>query len=221
MTSSQEFGNGKGLNLHIRTTIQDNFSYISGTALQIKDAILEVDSDGNHYINGEKDVELPSTIAGYTVSKVNNTNEANKKFHVELDDGNLISIRAFKGFMYVTLSATIPGGAGLLGTYGKPGMVSREGTLLEAANDMGASWQVNGSDVSLFRSSRDPQWPESCMMPEPAKAPRRRLGEKAALERDALEACAHVEGELHSFCMFDVIQTGDVDLATQYGEAGF
>lgn len=67
------------------------------------------------------------------------------------------------------------------------------------------------SEPSLFLvTDRFPQHPVGCQMPE-ATSVTRRLGSTIA-EKAAEEACAHW-GENKDSCVYDVMATGDIDLA--------
>jgi hypothetical protein len=66
----------------------------------------------------------------------------------------------------------------------------------------------------LFRTARHPQYPQKCVMPDPAAVGQRRLGETVA-RRAAEAACARFAGAGAIFenCVYDVMAVGDVDIA--------
>lgn len=67
LVSSEKFANGLGLDIHIRTTIRDDWSYISATALRIGEDILEVHSFGKYYLNGVENAPLPKKFGGFAI----------------------------------------------------------------------------------------------------------------------------------------------------------
>ena len=103
---------------------------------------------------------------------------------------------------------------GLMGEYGSGRLVGRDGRTdynLDY-NGFGQEWQVRQDEVKLFDTPREPQHPNVCQIPTPrASSGRRRLGESMA--RSAAEkACAHW-GDAMKLCVFDVMATGDLDVA--------
>ena len=80
----------------------------------------------------------------------------------------------------------------------------------------GQDWQVLDTDPKLFQNmDRIPQYPQKCILPEATMDTQRRLGASIAKTR-AEEACSHAEGGLQEDCVFDVMATGDVELAESY-----
>jgi hypothetical protein len=58
-----------GLDVHVRTQIRRDFSYIAAAALRIGNDVLgEVAMDGVYYLNGVAGADMPNTISGFTVS---------------------------------------------------------------------------------------------------------------------------------------------------------
>jgi hypothetical protein len=49
---SKDFESGLGLNVHIRTHMRRDMSYISSAVLRIRSDVLEVESQGLYYLNG-------------------------------------------------------------------------------------------------------------------------------------------------------------------------
>merc|ERR1712150_165709 len=104
---------------------------------------------------------------------------------------------------------------GLMGSVKTGEKLGRDGvTVFEDMNDFGQEWQVGASDPILFESTRAPQHPQKCNLPDLTKETKRRLGETVA-EEAAKIACKHLEdrASLFSFCVQDVMATGDLDLA--------
>ena len=112
---------------------------------------------------------------------------------------------------------------GLVGSYPDDRMLARDGiTLLEDPNQFGLEWQFLRTAVtpSFFFSSPDgDKWmgdnsgTTKCAIPV-AKSNRRRLGEAALTEQDAVEACAGVTGSVYrTACIFDVLSMSGSYLA--------
>jgi hypothetical protein len=104
---------------------------------------------------------------------------------------------------------------GLMGDFAFGRMVARDGkTVVTEPNTFGQEWQVLETEPSLFQSLRLPQHPLECTLPPPVKASqlRRRLLKSPVDENAAEKACAHW-GEGKDDCVFDVLTTGDLEMA--------
>ena len=104
---------------------------------------------------------------------------------------------------------------GMLGEYGTNKMLARDGvSIIEDPIAFGQEWQVLPTDPQLFQVNRSPEYPEKCILPDPAaKESRRRLGETVAL-KSAKAACAHWGDQKQAaLCIADVMATGDLDYA--------
>ena len=74
-------------------------------------------------------------------------------------------------------------------------------------------WQVTNKDAQLFQTSRAPQYPAKCILPDPKASQKRRLGETSAKAK-AEEVCArHVVPEEFEQCVAAVMAFDDVDVA--------
>lgn len=230
MAHSKTFGGGMGLDLHIRTTIQDSYSYISSVAVKMGPNILEILANDTSYFNGDTTAPLPDSISGFPLHKKYNTMtcaEADEDspcpirtiYKIDLGFGEEITIVAFKGMLKVQVDAAlaVTDAVGLMGTSGKPGLVARNGTTISEPTAMGQEWQVQAGHPMLFHSDRAPQFPQACILPTLSSS--RRLAENAAMHQLAEEACEGVaDEELKTVCIFDVQNTGDVDLALEFLE---
>ena len=75
--------------------------------------------------------------------------------------------------------------------------------------------RVQESEPKLFQKLVSPQHPDKCQMPLTVE--RRRLEEVAMNEDWARDACSHVvDGEDLMDCIYDVVMTGDVEMAQDY-----
>lgn len=228
MADSPSFASGKGLHVHIRTTIENGFSYVSSVALKIGSDILEVRQFGKFIFNGKEDY-LPEKIDDFPLlfaTTCKNKEEVKdgapcdvlrKRFVIDLGNEEEIKIKAFKSVLNVELGTKLDDAIGLMGSPGTGinGMVGRDGeTVFTDPNLFGAEWQVTADEPMLFQTIRAPQYPAVCLLPTKQTATGRRLGAARAAE----EACTIVPSEHKESCIFDIIQTGDVDMAQAYIE---
>jgi hypothetical protein len=215
---SSEFGSGLGLDVHIRTKLRRDMSYISAATVRIGKDILEVDSQGVYYLNGKVDAALPDEFSGFAFSHTQPTNMQHV-FEVDLGGGEKINVKTYKDFVSVLIEEgqhkNFGDSVGLMGDYGQGRMIARDGTtVLDDHNAFGQEWQVRDTEPTLFQTDRLPQYPLECTMPAPVKASqlRRRLLESSVDEAAAEKACAHW-GEGKDDCVFDVLTTSDLEMA--------
>jgi hypothetical protein len=86
-------------------------------------------------------------------------------------------------------------------------------------NEYGQEWQVRGDEPSLFHELRLPQHPSVCTLPSPKQTSqlRRRLAATSSEEKlEAEKACEHW-GEGKDDCVYDVLATGDLRMASTSG----
>jgi hypothetical protein len=215
---SSEFGSGLGLDVHIRTKFRHDMSYISSATLRIGTDILEVESQGVYYLNGVIGAELPNEFSGFAFSHTQPTDNQHA-FTVHLGVEENINVKTYKDFVSVLIlkgqGKHFGDSVGLMGDFGKGRMLARDGkTVLDDANAFGQEWQVLESEAILFRRLRLPQQPMECTLPPPMQTSqiRRRLLESSVDELAAEKACAHW-GEGKDDCVFDVLTTGDLEMA--------
>jgi len=144
-------------------------------------------------------------------------------FQIQIAEGEYIAIKTFKDFVSIALAKSNPthyfDSVGLMGQYGSSktenSMFARDGqTILLNANEFGQEWQVTDKESKLFHHvERYPQFPQDCILPDQnVKEARRRLGER--ISKDAAEkACAHWDDDHRPHCIFDVMATGDFEMA--------
>lgn len=229
------FNNGQGITVHIRTKIRTWYSYIESVVVKIGNDTLEVKSgfeERQYWVNGEagdkKQVVsggyLPFTIGGFPVRfRVPKDNVF--QFRIFLNDGQDVVVRSVKDFLRVDLkhanSESFSGSSGLMGDFGSLEFMARDGqTVLEDQDDYGKEWQVLSTEPMLFHDVDGVQHPEMCAMPDKdlvEKRNRRRLGEGPVSRRAAEDACADAEADKLEDCIEDVIATGDLEYAMEYG----
>jgi hypothetical protein len=235
------FANGRGLDIHTRTTRIDNrntgsYSYISGVAIRIGSDILEWTDTGSIFANGN-DVSDPSpedpsegtaTIAGFTLKKTMRGKKRNIMVHdLILSESSSIQVRvnAKIGMLFVDVKGQFQDSVGLLGTQDDEGhgVLARDGqtSLSGLWNSFGEEWQVRDYEAKLFKLHRDPQYPAGCHYHSKVSKGvhlRRRLLESgsknAAIDIDGANiACMDASERMKGFCVDDVMATGDVELA--------
>lgn len=211
------FGNGLGLTVDIRTTGRYQYSYIESAAIKIGDDILEVSSYGSYIFGGVSAASMPATFADQYPVAYERTSEKEHKFVITIGETESIIVSSFKDMVSVRLAnateATFAQSVGLMGNYYNGALLGRDGTTVFHDHDaFGQEWQVRETDPKLFQTSRFPQHPESCVPPGlKQEDKRRRLGE-SIVEEAAQAACAHWGDNKH-LCMYDVMATGDLELA--------
>jgi len=214
------------LDIHVRTTLRRDYSFISSAALRIGDDVFVLGSYGDHALNGVDgalgtDAMIPK-VGGYQIYHT----PVNKKRHtydIILSENENITLTTFKDWVSVKIlhgdEERFGNVSGLMGNFHGE-MVSRNGTNLhDDINALGQDWQVQpAQDGNLFHTVRAPQYPELCRLPTAAtKMAARRLGETVVTMEAAEAACAHLEGaaDAHTFkfCVYDVLASGDLELA--------
>lgn len=211
-------GLGNDLDIHVRTTIRYEYSYIEVAAVQIGDEVLEVGSYGEFSLNGVEGADLPTMLAGYPVYHTQ-VNKKRHKFDIVLGRSENITISTFRDVVAVFIngghqSAKYFGNSvGIMGSYNGT-LLARDGvTVMENINEFGQEWQVTDEEPKLFSfAARHPQYPHKCILPEPKSEKARRLGETIAKSK-AEEACSHLSGKPFDNCVFDVMAFGDLEMA--------
>ena len=218
---SEEFGQGLGLDVHLRTKERYGYAYIESAAIRIGDNVLEVSSYGEYMLNGVERAELPFMMEDmYNVTHV----AKNMKEHEFIIKKNLygneqIVVKTHKEMVTVKVedgTATSFGDSvGLMGSFPKGSLLGRDGNMIHDFNDFGREWQVSGEEPKLFETIRVPQHPQACVMPVAMKADgRRRLGGSVVSQEAAETACTHlVDEQEKNMCIFDVMAMGDLDVA--------
>lgn len=214
------FGSDHSLDINIRTKVRESYSYIQNAAIKIKDDILEVDSFGDYFVNGVSGARMPRTIGGYSVTHSKPTKHINL-FEIHLGGNETIAVRAIKDMVSVMLDKAAPhrfrDSHGMLGDHATGFLMARDGTIMNQndPNALAAEWQVRDDEPMLFQSVEEPQYPQKCVLPDPALKDERerRLGSSISRE-DAEIACAEWSEQTKENCIFDVMATGDLDMAS-------
>jgi hypothetical protein len=214
---SSKFMQGLGAAVHVRTKMQRDMSYVSNAALKIGEDVFEVASKGIHHLNGVEGVV--GEISGFAITHTQ-PNDHQHVFNVNLGEGERILIKTYKDFVSVMVDGAehkhFGDSVGLMGAFEKGRMLARDGkTELNAPNAFGQEWQVRDTEPKLFQTNRFPQYPQVCTMPAPNQMSslRRRLSESSVEQLAAEKACAHWGEEGKDDCVFDVLTTGDLEMA--------
>jgi len=224
LVHNQHLAAGADLRVHIRTEIRRSYSFVAGAAIQIGKEVFEI-TPQQYFFNGKVIRDLPTNFAGYEMKSVNSLEWCAKRnctdtdmMQLHLGEDGSIQVARFKGFLYVQVSADEEGfqnSTGILGSTGRYGQFSRDGNRLLNDTIFAEEWQVLDTEPKLFRENRYPQYPEPCISP-PATDLRRIIDENADLYKVAVHACSFAVAEDEDYCIYDVLATGDVDMAVPF-----
>jgi len=222
LAQSKDFGNGLGFAVHVRTKARYEYSYIQSAAIKIGEDTLEVTAFGDYLLGGVVSADLPSQMAdAYTVTRTTRNHEVT--FDIEVSTDDHIYIKTYKDLVSVRFSGSEESEfgdvIGIMGDYHNGTHFSRDGLrIIEDNNEFGQEWQVRPSlDGQLFQR-KSIVTEGACIIPDPVKEERRRLGESISVEA-AERACEHfhTKGAFNA-CVYDVIAMGDLG-AAQAGAA--
>ncbi|CAB9510559.1 unknown protein [Seminavis robusta] len=223
-----KFDGEQDLTVHARTTIQHDYSYMETAAVRIGTDTLEVSSWGEYALNGVEGAlfEQPvlrkgnalNTLGGYPVFHTQ-MSKIHHLFDVVLGPKENVTLSNIKNIVSVKVNHNTNDHfvdvEGLLGHInGK--LLARDGVtdLHDDINAFGQEWQVRDDEPMLFRSVREPQYPNRCRLPDIQEKESRRLSE-GITEEVATAACAHLRADAQAFadCVYDVTATNDLDMA--------
>lgn len=226
LVHSEEFGNGLGLDIHLRTKARYEYSFIESAAVRIGDDILEVTSWGEYWMNGVGGADLEFMGDDFFVT---HTADGKKKHRFVIQTNEeaqeAIVVKTFKDMVSVTVEnateANFGSSVGMMGSFKDGSLVGRDGaTVIQKevgiVNAFGKGWQVLESEPLLFIVPTDKSF-GTCAAPSATDTSRRRLGEGVSME-DAERACAHHEdSQKRDMCVFDVVAMGDLEIAGVHG----
>jgi hypothetical protein len=222
LVSNLEFGNGIGLDVHIRTRKTRQWSYVDSAAARIGDDILEVRGGMSSMfwkngIQGNVNTD-EMVIANYQI-KYQNISEKSKKFVVDLRDGEGIIFKTWNSFVSVQIEnpkhKNFVGSVGLMGSFPKGLRIGRTNSIIEDFNVFGQEWQVLSTEQKLFHNIEDPQHPQKCEIPSSVEM-RRRLAASLVTFDEAEKACVGADSENKELCIFDIMATNDLSSAGVY-----
>jgi hypothetical protein len=231
---------GIDLDIHSRTKIKADWSYMSNVAIRLGNDILEITSAGDHFLNGEANVAFPFLMSNHFNVTLNQKEVFPGQYRadyvidlehmsdIEKGGNDVLRISAFKDLLSVNVEAILPDTYGMLGVMGKDGMIGRDRkTEITDVNEMGQEWQVLDTEPMLFREVAAPQYPAKCMLPQPKSKKAIRMLRSGEDEEDtteqkeqmrrANEVCADViDDDMRNFCIQDVLMSGDHEVAGLY-----
>ena len=223
LAKTPTFGrNDIDLQIHVRTRRIRKWSAIDGVAFKVCNDVGEIDSnEGKLIINGAIVESLQTETFKVTKSKLK---KKIMQYEFVFDENTIFEVKVnTRGQMiFVNLKGEYPEGTvGILGSPHNPGLFSRDGILMtkKEIDAFVESWQIQDLDPQLFHERRHPQYPSKCLYQmEPTQSRgRRRLKETHTVTmEDATAACAaHPPGPGREFCVEDVYQTGNIDVAEE------
>jgi hypothetical protein len=246
--NNESFDNNSGLDLHVRLEQlmpAGEYSFVSDAALRIGNDVMEVHNDGSYSVNGQEGAEFPLSLGGFPATRSVKANciqngESGEApmgctsmltYDVTVGENEHIQMKVAKDVVHVEVKGRptkFEGSVGVMGTYPHKGhgRVARDGqTVIQDVNAFSQEWQVRGEDSKLFQAAKGPQFPTQCTAPSDAHASnQRRLRQGSADEKALSElahaACAHLvtNHSMHKNCIFDVMATGDAEVAAMvYG----
>ena len=219
LVNAPQHNDGQGMDIQVRTTQRDFYSYISAVAMKLGSSIMEVTYDGI-LIDG-KLIKLEGSTEfdfhGYKTTFDDTPSESGRKqtvIEVHTGDYEHVTIKVFDKYMAVRVwnpeHKNFLGAKGLMGDYNSDQLLGRDGvTVFEDANLFGEHWQVNDSDPKLFSTTQEPQYPTMCV-PAPGVNTGRKLRHGITQEQ-AEDACADASDI--DDCVFDIMATGDIHIA--------
>lgn len=215
------FGKGLGLDIHVRTKIRSDFSYIEAAAIKIGDDVFELGGWGEYLINGVDAAksDKPQELSSFPITH-ETIDEATHIYHIFIGEHQSLEVKSYKDYVSVKFenanSEEFGDSTGILGDFVSGKRFGRDGTTVISDDiDYGMEWQVrHDTEGQLFQSTDlVPQYPQKCNMP-PMTAEGRRLAEFSVSKEDAEAACAHMDDAEHKrMCVFDVQSTGDLSVA--------
>jgi hypothetical protein len=226
MIKDENFADGLGIDVHIRTKLVRFWSYIKSVSIRIGNDIIEIEGTGDvhdeepHYwINYEYQGEIDE-IAGFPLSLQSPSNYK-RTWKIDLSPkypNEYIEVQLFKEFVRVRFSggkASFGNTVGLLGDFFSGKTLARDGqTVLNDFTELGHEWQVLPSEPKLFHNMEHPQFPEKCLEPEDPRGERRRRLEESGISIEQAEtACSTLKDPLaRKDCVYDILATQDIEM---------
>lgn len=170
---SKNFGGGLGIDVHIRTKIKDDWSYINSSAIKIGQDVFEIGAFGKYYLNGVEHADLTgATLSGFPIVVVHGGVKEldGKKFEmklyeylVDMGDKGKIFVKATGPYMAVMIHDAkgehFSDALGLMGNYENGDLDGRDGktNFHGKPNKFGLEWQVRDMETMLFHEAKGPQ----------------------------------------------------------------
>ena len=221
------------LTIDIRTTTRYDYSYIESAVVAIGGSSFEVNSFGAYTLDGVSMADLPNTISGFpirhSVPHYDKGSGKNHIFTIEVDGQEAIVLTTYKDLVSIKVEhpdkTRFSDSVGMMGDYSTGTLLGKDGvTVIDDPNMLAKEWQVKDDEPMLFTSVRSPQYPQECILPEPIKTTKRRLGKNAislsaekTVSLGAAQAACAGWTENKEGCVHDVMSLGDLDAAASGG----
>jgi len=222
MAHNPEFGNGSGLDVHIRSKKMNQWSYIDSAVVRIGEDTLEVRGGkmNEFWINSIRgdDNTDKLKISEYPI-EYHRISKNSKMFVVDIGNGEGIVIKTWNSFVSIMIEnakhKNFGGSVGLMGSFPEGLKIGRDNSIIEDTNAFGQEWQVLFTEQNLFHNIEGPQHPQQCDIPSNIEM-RRHLSESLVTVGQAEKACIGADSENMDLCVFDVLATNDQSSAGAY-----
>lgn len=229
LAKDEQFADGLGLDIQLRTKLVRYWSYIRSAAIRIGHDIIELEGSSDpkdrsirYWYNMQFKSDEAKTMSGFPMY-IRRLCPTSTKIEIDLSSkypGVKISMSTFKEFVKVeVIGATeeaFGNSVGLLGDYKTGKTLARDGeTYMHDFHEYGKEWQVSPMEDMLFHCTEGPQFPSKCLEPEdPRGQRRRRLNESNITVEQAESACDQIKDPLDKKdCIYDILATQDLDMA--------
>jgi hypothetical protein len=215
---STDYGNGTGLDIHVRTSEVNGTSYISAAVIQMGSDKLEVHDDGTFLYNENLNAPLPDHFDDSSLSYIVMDGWL-PVWTIQSPRGGTIYIQIFNKMVDVKLSGflneTVSDSVGLLGNIDSGFLVDRKGEWMFDMEEFGNEWQVRDTEPKLFNEIRHPQYPYRCAMPLVEDVDRRLASIEHVPVQEAEDLCQDTGRYFHE-CVQDMRLTGNLDTGKYY-----
>jgi len=162
---------------------------------------------------------LPATLGGFPIQFTRLSN-AVRQFTIDLGGAEKIIVKTWHSMVSININSgkkhNFEGSLGLMGSFDNGQKIGRDNQkVFDNLNEFGLEWQVQEDEPTLFHNSEGPQAPKTCEIPSSFDM-RRRLGKLQVSKSDAENACKDVHKEDFDLCVFDVIATNKLNVASSY-----
>lgn len=229
MTKDANFADGLGIDIQIRTKLVRFWSYIRNAAIRIGTDIIELEgsSDSNdqsirYWYNMEFQADNAKTLGGFPMT-IRRIYSMMTKVEIDLSSkypGVTMEMSTYKEFIKVEVKGATEeafgNAVGLLGDFKTGKTLARDGvTELQDWNEFGNEWQITPTDVMLFHSTEEPQFPEMYIVPEDPRGDCcRRLSELNVTMEQAEKAFSGLNDPLDiKDCIYDILASQDIGMA--------
>jgi hypothetical protein len=149
------------LDIHVRTTIKDTWSYIEAVAVRMGSHIFEFTKNNDLLIDGAE--VMLNNDETYSIKGESSVTKTDKFYLLQEHKGRFV-LKVKRTGMFHTismdgLSGYLSQSRGLLGKYPSGSMMGRDGKIMNSFHELSFDWQVNPEDPALFHDAREPQLP--------------------------------------------------------------